>query len=52
MNENNLTGQVLLDSLASAAQDLIKLTNERKVIISRLEKLIDGDQDDSTTTVR
>jgi len=52
VNDDDLTGQVLLDSLANAARDLIKLTDERKAILSRLEKIIDGDQNDSTTTVR
>ena len=46
MNDDDLTGQVLLDSLASAAKDLIKLTNERKVILSRLERLIEGEKND------
>jgi hypothetical protein len=43
MNDDDLTGQVLLESLADAANKLIKLTNERKVILSRLEKIIEGE---------
>ena len=43
MNDDDLTGQVLLESLADAANELIKLTDQRKVILSRLEKIIEGE---------
>jgi len=46
VNDDDLTGQVLLESLADAANKLIKLTNERKIILSRLERIIEGEKND------